>query len=70
MALLTTFLPKQHKNSNISIKILITYITFFERAVGLIDTLGGPHAARVFETPGLESRKFKSIILCVAVLQM
>jgi len=26
MALFTTFLPKQHKNSNISIKILITYI--------------------------------------------
>jgi len=26
MALLTTFLPKQHKNSNISIKIVITYI--------------------------------------------
>ncbi len=39
MALLTTFWPKQHKNSNISIKILITYI--FERNAGRIDNLGG-----------------------------
>jgi len=38
MALLTTFLPKKHKNSNISIKFLITYI-FCE---GRIDTLCGP----------------------------
>ncbi len=51
MALLTTFLPKQHKNSNNSIKILITYI--FKRNAGRIDTLGGPHADHVFETSGL-----------------
>jgi len=40
ISFLTTFLPKQHKNSNISIQILITYI--FERAAGRIDILGGP----------------------------
>jgi len=39
MSLLTTFLPKQHKNSNILIKILITYI-FWE--------------GRVFETPDID----------------